>query len=101
MASGDIFSETNGSIPATSFVSVRPAAGVQVVIMNTFGDSNAIFYGGSETTAMYFGDAGGHSTNWTHLGSGNVRILLTNDEYINVNNPTAGAIPYGYTGMEI
>ena len=101
MASGDVFSETDGSILAGTLVAIRPAAGVQVIITSAFSSHSTVqFYGGS-TVVSYFPAAGGSTLSWNHLASGNeLKLLLTNAEYINLYNAGANAT-YGYTGMEI
>tara|TARA_R110000737_G_scaffold158758_1_gene186899 strand:+ start:477 stop:785 length:309 start_codon:yes stop_codon:yes gene_type:complete len=102
LASGDVFSETNGTFPAATLVSIRPAVGVQVVITNTFAeDTLTQFWAGSTVGLTFFPDATGNSNSWNNLGSGNIKLLLTNDEYINIYNAGGGDRTYGYTGMEI
>ena len=72
-----------------------------MVLTNTFAYTTNIQFCGGGTSLTYFGDAGGGSYHWSQLGSGNIKLLLTNDEYVNILNPDAVAQRYGYTGMEI
>ena len=103
MASGDVFSETNGTIAASGTVSIRPAVGVQVVITNGFAETSNVFAAFSTGEPLYFGNAGNTSSlHWQQFASGNMKMMLTNDEYINLYNNDAGQpLQYGYTGMEI
>tara|TARA_R110002051_G_scaffold177783_1_gene247648 strand:- start:394 stop:705 length:312 start_codon:yes stop_codon:yes gene_type:complete len=103
MASGDVFSETNGTIGASATVSIRPAVGVQVVITNGFAETTNVFVAFTTGENLYFGNSSTTSSlHWQQFGSGNFKMMLTNDEYINLYNNDGGqSLQYGYTGMEI
>ncbi len=103
MAAGDVFSETNGTITANGTVSIRPAVGVQVVITSAFAETSNVFAVFTTGEHLYFGNASNSSSlHWQQFGSGNFKMTLTNDEYINLYNNDGGqSLQYGYTGLEI
>ena len=103
MASGDVFSDTEIVVSSNSYITIQPAVGVQVVITHTFADSTDFqFQTNSTGTTNFFGDAGGASHFWSHMGSGvPLKLLLTNAETISAKNTSGANITAGYTGMEL
>ena len=103
MASGDIFSDTEISVAVGAYMTIQPAAGVQVIITHTWSNSTDFQLQTSSTgTTSYFPDAGGNSQFWNHMGSGTpLKLLLTNTETISAKNVGGAAITAAYTGMEI
>lgn len=103
MASGDVFSDTVITMAPLALVTIQPAASVQVCITQTFANDTQIQFCGGGSTASYFGDAGGNSLHWNHMGSGTaLKLLLTNTETISLLNTSGGTtLEAGYTGMEL
>jgi hypothetical protein len=103
LASGDVFSDTEITVAAGAYMTIQPAAGVQVIITHTFANGTDFqFQTNSTGTTNYFGDAGGNSQFWNHMGSGvPLKLLLTNAETISAKNTGVGTIYAGYTGMEL
>ena len=103
MSSGDVFSDTEITVVSGAYITIQPAAGVQVIITHTFANSTDFqFQTNSTGGTNYFGDAGGASQFWNNMGSGvPLKLLLTNAETISAKNTGGGNITAGYTGMEL
>ena len=109
MAKGDAIA-TIASIAAAGTGSFQPAAGSEAVIFAAGGDNAQIEITNGALTADYI-----HNGNWfsggglgsitaataTAIGSSaGTKIFITNSVYIQIRNPTGGAHPYFFSGVE-
>jgi len=106
MAAGDIFSNMAQTVTNPATITIQPAASVSVMINYISTDSaNTQLWGnhaGLLSYAMFQNDGNGAGTsvvlNWQN--NNNMKLFLTNSDYILVL-PSAGAVKFSYSGIEL